>query len=253
LRSRAALDILPPFDPLWDKEEVMSSTRSRSSLVLSAAFAILAAGCANPGASDLKQDSAPPKAAAKADAKDFKVDGAYVEACSCGAPCPCELVGPEMSCQGVGAYQFDHASYGGEDFSGTKMAYSLHIAKEVRIYLDQPDAKKRAAAEKFCRAMLAGFGPCKGVKDAKIDFGGHDGAYTVKVDGGKTMSLTTEPLLGGDKKTPVVHMNTQDAVNPTMYQGSCVACSYHDGDMKVDLEKGRNSYFNAHMKSEGKI
>jgi len=37
-----------------------------------------------------------------------------------------------------------------------------------------------------------------------------------------------------------------------MYQGSCVSCTYTDGDMKINLDKGRNSYFNAHMKSGGR-
>lgn len=193
-------------------------------------------------------ESAPAK-----DAKDFAVEGSYVEACSCGAPCPCELVGPNMMCEGVGAYSFDKGTYGGEDFSGVRMAYSLKIGKEVHIYLDAPDAAKRAAAEKFSRAALAGFGPCKGVHDAKIEFTGKDGAYTVKLGGGKLMTLVTEPVLGGDKKTPVVHMNTQDAVNPVMYQGSCVSCAFADGDVKITLDKGRNSYFNQHMKTTGKI
>jgi len=30
----------------------------------------------------------------------------------------------------------------------------------------------------------------------------------VSVDGGKIMSLETEPMLGGDKKTAIVHSNT---------------------------------------------
>lgn len=190
---------------------------------------------------------------ASKDAKDFSVEGYYVEACSCRAPCPCELVGPNMACEGVGAYSFEKCTYGGEDFSGVRMAYSLKIGKEVHIYLDAPDAAKKAAAEKFSRAALAGFGPCKGVHDAKIEFTGKDGAYTVKIDGGKVMTLVTEPILGGDKKTPVVHMNTQDAVNPVMYQGSCVSCTFADGEVKITLEKGRNSYFNQHMKTNGKI
>jgi hypothetical protein len=57
------------------------------------------------------------------------------------------------------------------------------------------------------------------VHDAKIDINGKDGAYTVKVDGGKIMTCTTEPVLGGDNKTPITHTNTKDALNPTMYQG----------------------------------
>lgn len=190
---------------------------------------------------------------AKKVAQEFSIEGHYVEACSCKPPCPCELTGANMSCKGVGCYQFDKGSYGGQDFSGTKVAYSLYIGESVHFYIDAPTKEKAAAAENFMRAALAGFGPCKGVHSAKIEFTGQDGMHTVKVDGGRIMTCTTEPMMGGDKKTPISHHNTQDALNPVMYQGQCMSCTYQDGDMKVSLEKGRNSYFNQHMKSSGKI
>src|SRR5207253_7644360 len=120
---------------------------------------------------------------------------------SCRPPCPCEMIGAEMGCNGVGAYQFDHGKYGGEDFSGTRLAYTLNIGQSVHLYVDAPDAAKRAALEKFGRAALAGFGPILGVHDAKIEITGRDGEYTLKVDGGKTISCTTRPALGGDHKT----------------------------------------------------
>ncbi len=202
---------------------------------------------AQPG-KDAKKD-----AAAQPAGKEFSVDGYYVEACSCKPPCPCELTGANMSCEGVGAYHFDKGKYAGEDFSGTSMAYSLHIGKEVHLYLDAPDAKKKAALEAFSRAALAAFGPVKGVHDAKVGIAGKDGAYTIKVDGGKVMTCTTAPVLGGDKKTPIVHENTLDAVNPVMYQGTCESCVYIQGDNKITLEKGRNAYFNQHMKTNGKV
>jgi len=187
------------------------------------------------------------------DAKDFSIEGNYVEACSCSAPCPCELIGPDMRCEGLGAYQIDKNTYSGEDISGVRFAYSLYIGKEVHIYLDAPDQAKHASGEKFARAQLAGFGPCKGVHDAKVEIAGKDGSYTVKVDAGKIMTFVTEPILGGDKKTPVVHSNTKDALNPTMYQAVVTSAIYTDGDKKITLDKGRNSYFNQHMKSSGKI
>jgi hypothetical protein len=192
-------------------------------------------------------------AAAKAETKDFSVEGYYVEACSCKAPCPCEMTGASMGCKGVAAFNFEKGTYGGEDFSGTKVALSLYLGESVHLYIDQSDAKKRAAAEKFMRAAFAAFGPVKGVHESKVEISGKDGAYTVKVDGGKVMACTTEPVLGGDKKTPIVHQNTQDVVNPTMYQGQCVSCTYTEGDMKINLDKGKNAYFNQHMKTSGKV
>jgi hypothetical protein len=196
---------------------------------------------------------AAPAAAQKPEPKDFSIEGYYTEACSCSAPCPCELTGPNMSCKGVGAYQFEKGHYGSDDFSGCRLAYSLYIGKSVQLYIDAPDAAKRAAMEKFARVALAPFGPIQAVHDAKIELSGKDGAYTLKVGGGKIMSCTTEPMLGGDKKTPIVHSNTFDAMNPVMYQAQCLSCTYADGDMKITLEKGNNSYFNAHMKTSGKL
>lgn len=191
--------------------------------------------------------------APKPEQKDFNIEGFYAEACSCSAPCPCEMTGPNMMCKGVGAYQFDKGKYGSDDFSGCRMAYSLYLGKAVQLYIDAPDATKRAAMEKFGRVALAGFGPITAVHESKVELSGKDGTYTIKVDGGKVMTCTTEPMLGGDKKTPVMHSNTFDALNPVMYQAQCTGCTYADGEAKFTLEKGRNSYFNAHMKAGGKI
>jgi hypothetical protein len=158
-----------------------------------------------------------------------------------------------MKCKGVGAYVFTHGTYGGEDFSGTRMAYSLYIGQAVHVYIDQPDAQKRAVAERFARVALAPFGPIQAVSDASVALEGRDGAFTLLVNGGKVMRCTTEPVLGGDKTTPIVHSNTFDALNPVMYQAQCTACEYADGDMSISLEKGRNSYFNQHMQASGRL
>jgi len=185
--------------------------------------------------------------------KEFEVVGRYAEACSCRPPCPCELVGPDMTCEGMGVFQFDQGTYGGEDFSGTRLAYALYIGKELQIYLDAPNAEKREALEAFARAALAGFGPVKGVHDAEIELEGKDGKYTVLVDGGDVMKCTTEPVLDGDGKTPVSHHNTRNAINSTMYQGTCTGCTFQQGEMEFTLASGRNAYFNEKLKAKGKI
>jgi hypothetical protein len=227
---------------------------NRISLSASVVALVLACvGCASTQDATASSMSTAPAAAAKAGAKDFSIEGYYVEACSCRPPCPCELTGPKMGCQGMGAYHFTKGTYGGSDFSGVTLAYSLYIGENVQLYIDAPDATKRAATEEFGRAALAAFGPIKGVHEAKIDLAGKDGEYTVAVDGGKVMKCATKPVLGGDKKTPVTHGNTQDALNPVMYQALCTGASYADGEMKIDLDNGCNSYFNQHMKSSGKL
>ena len=110
-----------------------------------------------------------------------------------------------------------------------------------------------APGDDFGRAAFASFGPIKEVKAAKIDVSGADGKYTVTVDGGKIMKFETEPVLGGDGKTPIGYTNIKNAVNPTVYQGTCVSATYSDGDKDVTVAKGRNSHFNPKLKSRGKI
>jgi len=42
-------------------------------------------------------------------------------------------------------------------------------------------------------------------------------------------------------------------LSPTLYQGRCVSCTYADGEHKITIEKGRDSFFNQRIKSSGKV
>jgi hypothetical protein len=197
------------------------------------------------------RDEQKPPAPATAKA-DFSVEGMFVDCCSCSPPCPCEMTEVAMGCKGVGVHQISSGKYAGDDLVGVKIAHAKVVGEWVNLYIDAKD-EQRAAAEKFGRAAFAGFGPIKEVRAAKIEVSGADGKYTVTVDGGKIMKLETEPLLGGDGKTPIGYTNIKNAVNPTVYQGTCVSATYSDGDKKVTVEKGRNAHFNPKLKSSGKI
>jgi hypothetical protein len=185
--------------------------------------------------------------------EDFSVEGMFVDCCSCRPPCPCELTEVAGGCEGVGAHQISSGKYAGDDLAGVKIAHAKVVGEWVNLYIDARDQKQLAAAERFGRAAFAKFGPIKQVKAARIEVSGADGRYIVTVDGGKIMKLETEPVLGGDGKTPIGYTNIQNAVNPTVYQAAVVSATYSDGDKKVTLEKGRNSHFNPKLKSSGKI
>jgi len=193
----------------------------------------------------LPASAAPPK-------HDFTVAGEYVEGCSCAAVCPCELTGLKMGCLGVGALKFSSGTYNGADLTGAKIAYATMPSKWVRLYIDAKSPAQARAVKAFGTAIYTAFGKVEETKDAKIAFTGANGKYTVKVNGGALMTLSTAPVIGGDKKTAVVHSNINDPLNPTMYQGTTVSSSYHDGPRKINL-KGTNSFFNAQMQSSGKI
>jgi hypothetical protein len=183
----------------------------------------------------------------------FRVEGTYVEACTCMPPCGCEIVGLEKGCEGVGATEIKSGSFGGVSLSGCKTAYATVPGEWVRIYIDAKSPAQRKAAEGYSRGVLSAFGKIESVSDAKISFSGSNGKYTVMVDGGKVMKFSTEPVLGADKRTAVAITNVNDPINKTFYQGKAVMGEYHDGGTSFTIYKGNNSFFNDKMKASGKL
>lgn len=183
--------------------------------------------------------------------KSFTVHGSYVEGCSCAGPCPCDLTGPNMSCEGVGFWRLDHASYDGMDISGVKGAMALGIGKWVAIYVDAPK-DKRDAAVNFFKDAFAAFGPITSVTDAKITIEGSGGTFNASVNDGAIMSLQTVPVLGFDNKNPLTYQNVQDPIARTIMQGKTVALMYNDGGHSFSL-KDSNAYFNDHIRSQGEL
>lgn len=184
--------------------------------------------------------------------EDYSVAGEYVEGCSCTGVCPCELTGVKMGCTGVGAMKLNSGSYMGVELKGAKIAYATVPGSWVRVYVDAATPEQRRAAKAFGKAVYTAFGKVEAVKDARIAMAGTGGRYRVSVNGGKTMLLSTVPVLGGDKTTPISHTNTNDMLNHTFYQGKTVTGSFHDGSRSFTI-KGTNSFFNDKMDSTGKV
>jgi hypothetical protein len=180
----------------------------------------------------------------------FSITGSYVEGCSCGAPCKCELTGVEMGCEGVGAFSFTGGSFDGRSVAGTRAAYATKPGDWVVIYIDAPNASKRAAAEGLMRAALAGFGKIESVKSGKVKLWHTGNKDYATVDGGKVMDLKSEAVLGGDNKTPLVYSNIHDSLHPTIMQGKTISCTYSDGSHKIEL-KDSNAYFHHKIVSSG--
>lgn len=180
----------------------------------------------------------------------YSVKGTFVEACSCDVPCPCELTGIEKGCQTVAALSLSDSSCSGVGLSGAKIAYATKPGEWVCIYVDAKDDKQKQAAIKFAKGVCGNYGKIEKTDSAKIEFSGKDGNYTVKVDGGKILQLTTEPILGGDNKTPITHTNTKSKLTSIFMQGRVVSAAFSDGERKFEL-KGSNSYFNTNMQCEG--
>lgn len=68
------------------------------------------------------------------------------------------------------------------------------------------------------------------------------------------MKYVTEPVLGGDGKTAVMHSNTYEPLTSVSLQGkSSEGLSHHDGERSMDRSKGRNVYFNDKMDTSGEL
>jgi len=136
--------------------------------------------------------------------------------------------------------------------NGVKIAYATVPGEWVRLYVDVRDPQQQEAATAFARAVYGTFGPIEAVKPAHIQLAGQGGKYTVSVDDGKIMQYTTEPVLGGDQRTPIVIGNIHDPLHPTVMQGKTISGTYQDGDRSFTL-KDSNSYFTDRMRNRGKL
>lgn len=182
----------------------------------------------------------------------FTVGGAYVEGCTCGAPCKCEMTGVEMGCQGVGAFTFASGSFDGKSIAGTRAAYATKPGDWVVIYVDAPTAAKRAAVEGLMRAALAGFGKIESVKHAKVAVWHKGSMDYATVDGGKVMNIKSQAVMGGDGKTPLMYSNLHDPIHPVVMQGKTLTATFSDGDHKFEL-KDSNAFFQHNIRSHGQM
>ena len=174
----------------------------------------------------------------------------YVEGCSCAAPCPCEITGLSMGCQGVGGFAISHGTFEGADVSGVKFAYATTPGCWVICYVDAPTKAKRTAGAALAKTAFGGWGKMGDVKTAAIALAGSHGKYTLTVDCGTTMSPTTEPFFGLDKSKPMTYSNIHSVLHPTVIQAKTVSCKFHDGDKTFSI-KGTNAYYNSAIKTQG--
>ena len=187
-------------------------------------------------------------AVAMAPAKTFEFSGSYVEGCSCNGPCPCELTGVKMGCQGIGIFNVQKGAYKGKDMSGCRFAYATQPGEWIEFYVDAPNATKRATCVAFITQYLGPFGKITGTHDAKIKLTVLNNKQYARVDDGKVMGLESSTVYGLDKKNPLMYSNMNDAIHPIVMQGKVSKCFYNNGDKSFKLE-GTNAYFNRNIAS----
>ena len=177
-------------------------------------------------------------------------DGMYVEGCSCSPPCPCEITGLNMGCQGVGGFAISRGTFQGQDLSNVKIAYATAPGDWVACYVDAPTDAKRSAGAALAKAAFGAWGKMAAVKTAPIEITGSQGSYTLTVDGGRVMSLKTAPFPGLDKGKPITYSNINSVMHPVVMQAKTVSCTYRDGDKTFTL-KDSNAYYNPALKANG--
>lgn len=180
----------------------------------------------------------------------FTATGMMVDVCNCSSPCACELTGPNMSCEGLGVISFTGGAFKGQPVAGAKVAYALSAGEWFHLYVDAKNPKVAKAAADLAAAEFAGFGKMEPTTNATVAITGTGGKYTVSVNGGKIMKFTTEPVMGGDKKSPVMYSNTHSKLSPSFLQGKVTSGTYADGGHTISLS-GTNAYFNDKLKSSG--
>lgn len=193
---------------------------------------------------------APSTLAVPLSAKPFSWEGVFVEGCSCMSPCPCEISDVRMGCQGVGVYVFNKGKYGTTDLAGLKLAYGIQPGEWVTLFIEAKNANQRKAAVEFATTAFKEAGKVLFVRDAKISVTGSKGKYTVTVE--KAFTLKTEPILGGDGKSPISISNVKNPIHPTVFLGKTVQCTYNDGERSFDIQD-TNSYFNNRAMSTAQL
>jgi hypothetical protein len=153
----------------------------------------------------------------------YKVEGSLLEACSCGAPCPC-WIGEDPhggTCDAFLAYRIDKGTIGGVDVSGIPFALVAQIPGnilkgnwKVVVYMSNKakPAQKQAILDAWTGKLggpLADLaklvGEVKGVYDAPIQFKLNKGKGTIKI--GEKVEAAMAPYVDAKGK-PTTMNNT---------------------------------------------
>jgi hypothetical protein len=153
----------------------------------------------------------------------YEIEGSLLEACSCGAPCPC-WVGEDPhggTCDAFLAYRIDRGSIRGVDVSGLAFALVAQIPGNVlkgnwrvAVYMtDKAQPAQKQAILDAWTGKLGGpladlaqlVGEVVGVHDAPVDFKLDKGKGTLRV--GKCVEAEMAPYTDG-RGNPTTLSNT---------------------------------------------
>lgn len=144
----------------------------------------------------------------------YQIEGSLLEACSCGAPCPC-WIGEDPhrgTCDAFVAYRIERGSIKGVDVSGVPFVIVAHIPGnilkgnwKIAVYMsDKATAAQKQAILDAWTGKLGGpladlaklIGEVAGVHDAPVDFRVEKGKGTLKV--GQCVEAELAPYTDAD-------------------------------------------------------
>lgn len=182
----------------------------------------------------------------------WKVEGTYLESCSCDAICPCIMLNAptQGSCSALVGWRIDRGSDEGVALDGLKVVFVLHSPGkmhetpwDVAAFVDSTASpEQRESLVKIFSgqagghpAVLAGLvGNIVALNDAAIDFDKVGSNYVVKVEG--VADVEMEPAVGPSGKAVQVE-NHLLAVAPgfPVVVGSSRRSTVKTGDWDWDL------------------
>lgn len=156
------------------------------------------------------------------------LNGIFVEGCSCKASCAFETTGASTGCQSFGVYRILKGHFGHRDVSGLSLAWVAASSDRLFVYVDARSTSQFKTGESLARVIFAeGFGKLQAVKRAPISLAGEKGRYRLAIDGGKVFEMKTEPVFGGDGRTPVKIDNVMGDPYDALYQGKTVSAAFN--------------------------
>jgi hypothetical protein len=151
----------------------------------------------------------------------WKLDGHYLEACTCKNACPCLHMGPptEGSCSGLVAWHIEEGSYGDTPLKGLNVVVALHSPGamadggwKVVLYLDETGSEPQRDALTAIFGGQAGGHPAVlasfiaevlGVERAPIHYENSDGEVRLQI--GETAGALVQANEGQDGKPVMLH------------------------------------------------
>lgn len=185
-------------------------------------------------------------------AENYKLEGTYIESCNCEHVVPCELGSGDQQCETLGAMILTGGEFMNVELNEAKLAYAVKPGEWVRVYIDARNPVQREALIAFATGYLSAYGKIEATKEARIEITGERGQYSVKVDDGRIMQLTTQPVIGGDNENPITFHNTKDKLNPEYMAAKTVFASFKDGERNLEF-KDTNAFFNNDLDSKGSL